>query len=864
MTNILMKMKIIKFRLLFVLSLSVNLLYSKPVDVFTAQSVAYSFLKHKTSSTLFRNDLKLNWIYTYSSKEYRANSTTEANNFFYVFNANDSGFIAVSADDIVYPILAYSDESSFNPNTVNSSTQKWFQGYADQIRFAMMNNLEATENIKNQWSDLIGNKKNDLEKRRGSVSPLISTKWNQGKYYNDLCPYDNSYQERTVTGCVATATAQIIKYWSYPDRGTGFLSYNHQTYGTISTNFANHSYDYDNMPNRVSSANLDVALLMFDCGVSVEMDYGVDGSSAQTLDVVNALKTYFSYDGSISGKYRSTYSDVSWVNLLKTELDAGRPIQYAATGNGGGHSFVCDGYDNSDYFHFNWGWGGISDGYFLLTSLNPGSLGSGGGTGGYNSNHRAIVGIKPPDSNIKYDFSLNTVMTISPTTINYGGAFSISVNFTNNSKTNFRGDYGAAIFDDNDNFIDFIEIKSDYSLQSGYKYSSNLEFSTPGMFNILPGKYWLGMYYRPTGGNWDMVKGTFWYSNYKSIIVTNNNSIALHSDLTISGDQYFTQGKSGIVKVNIKNNSSSIFKGKYAVSLYNLDGSFVQTVNIYDEIDGLPAGYVYSNPLSFFSSEINVNPGTYLLAVQHIFDGSNNWQLTGTGKYLNPILVDVQAPPIQADIYEVNDNASLAYNLNLSFSGKNAVVSTTGSNCHEGSDYDFYKVNLANGYNYSLRPRLHDEFNAGNNKTYTLDALFSYSLDGGSSWSDVYDDIMPIDIQLSGGKSIIFKVAPYFIGQTGTYLFEILATRESNLAVEIKDPYDIKIYPNPGKDFVNIESSRCAITKIIAMDLQGREISQHNLNDNKFHLPIVEFPPGVYILVISTSKGDFSKKIIKQ
>ena len=868
-------MKFIKFNILFVLLLSVNLLYSKPVDIFTAETVAYSFLKHKTTSTLFSKDVKLNLIYTYSSREQRTNSSTEASNYFYIFNANDSGFIAVSADDIVYPILAYSDESTFDPNTVNSSTQKWFQGYADQIRFAIVNNLEATEDIKNQWSNLLANNPSDFEKRRGSVSPLISTKWNQGKYYNDLCPYDNSYQERTVTGCVATAMAQVLKYWEYPITGTGFHSYSHSNLGTISSNFANHNYDFSNMPNYISAVNNDVAQLMFDCGVSVEMDYGVSATGGSGAYVISsgspvthcteyALKKYFGFLGTLSGRKKSSYSDANWINLLKKDLDAGQPIIYAGYGSGGGHCFISDGYDNSDYFHFNWGWGGNSDGYFKINALNPGSLGSGGGTGGFNSGHQAILGVVPPSSSLKYDLSLNKIMTITPTTISYGSSFEVTVNFTNNSNTTFTGDFGAAVFDNNDNFIDFIEIKTGYSLQSGYKYSNDLVFSTTGMLKMLPGKYWIGVYYRPTGGNWDMVKGTFWYSNYKSITVTNNNSIALYSDLTISGDEYFTQGKSGTVKVNIINNSSSTFKGKYAVSLYNLDGTFAQTINNYSETDGLPAGYVYSNPLSFFTSEITVNPGTYLLAVQHIIDGSTNWQLTGTGKYLNPILVDVKAPPIQADIYEVNDNASLAYTLNLSFSGKNATVSTTGSNCHEGSDYDFYKVNLASGYNYSLNPRIHDEYNSGNNNTYSLDALFSYSLDGGSSWSDVYDDIMPSEIQLSGGKSIIFKVAPYFSGQTGTYLFEIPATRESNLALNTKELYDIKIYPNPVKDFVNIESSSCAITKIMVLDLQGREISQHNLNENKFLLPIAEFTPGAYILVISTTKGDFSEKIIKQ
>jgi hypothetical protein len=131
------------------------------------------------------------------------------------------------------------------------------------------------------------------------------------------------------------------------------------------------------MPNKVTSSNSAVATLMYHCGVSVDMNYGVGskgGSGAQTLDVVDALKTYFGYPTSVEGKYRSSYSDAQWKTLLKGELDASRPIQYAGTGSGGGHSFVCDGYDNNDFFHFNWGWSGSSDGYFSINNLNPLSL----------------------------------------------------------------------------------------------------------------------------------------------------------------------------------------------------------------------------------------------------------------------------------------------------------------------------------------------------------------------------------------------------------------------------------------------------------------------------------------------------------
>jgi hypothetical protein len=838
---------------------------SKPVDKITAERTAYNFLKTRTESKAFQGELKLTLIHTFSSQEGQDNATVEPLNYFYVFNANQSGFIAVSADDIVIPVLAYSDEGTFDPNTMHISIQKWFQGYADQIRYAIVNKLEATEDIKTQWDDLLAGKQPLT--RRGSVSPLITTKWDQNPYYNALCPYDNTEKDRTVTGCVATATAQIIKYWSFPKTGTGFHSYNHSRYGTISSNFASHTYNYSNMPTKVTSTNTDVAQLMFDCGVSVNMNYNTlsnKGSGAQTLDVVDALKTYFGYPASVSGKYRTSYTDAAWKTLLKSELDAGRPMQYAGTGNGGGHSFVCDGYNNNDYFHFNWGWSGSSDGYFSINSLNPGSLGTGGGTGGFNSNQRVIVGIQPPSSSMSYDLTLNTSMTISPSSISYGGAFSVSTNFTNNSNTTFSGDYGAAVFDDNDNFIDFIEIKTGFTLQSGYKYTNDLVFSTTGMLKMLPGKYWIGVYYRPTGGNWSIIKGTFFYSNYKSMTVTNTNPIALYSDMVVSPEPWFTQGQSGDVSVNIINNGSTTFKGKYAVSLYNLDGTFAQNIGVITESNGLPAGYVYTNPLSFTADTIKVDPGTYLLATLHIPEGGSSWELTGTGNYQNPIFVDVVAPPIAADIYEINNNASLAYGLTLSFAGSNATANTTGSNCHDGSDYDFYKINLPVGYNYTLNPRLHDAFNAANGITYTLDALFSYSLDGGANWSDAFDDIMPNSITTAGGKSIILKVAPYFSGLTGTYLLEIPASRTSTLSANGKGNNQIKIYPNPAKELVFIEGNDISLKEVSVSDIQGRRVATYSAEGKRHTLPVGNLRAGIYFVTVSTEQGTITQKFIKE
>ncbi|MGC9336786.1 MAG: C10 family peptidase, partial [Candidatus Cloacimonadia bacterium] len=186
----------------------------------------------------------------------------------------------------------------------------------------------------------------------------------------------------------AVAMAQIMRYHKYPEHGTGSSSYYYGPYGWISADFGNATYNWDNMPNYLTDYNDDVALIGFHCGVSVEMMYGPEGSGAYSSDVPYALINYFNYASSVSYEERWYYSDTQWENLLQTELSAKRPVYYSGSGSSGGHAFVCDGY-NGSYFHFNWGWGGLYNGYFYLSALNP-------GTHDFNSWQAAVVGIKSP------------------------------------------------------------------------------------------------------------------------------------------------------------------------------------------------------------------------------------------------------------------------------------------------------------------------------------------------------------------------------------------------------------------------------------------------------------------------------------
>ena len=305
---------------------------------------------------------------------------------FYIFNGNDC-FVILSADDCAMPVLGYSFDGCFETKAMPMQIQGWLQSYDNSIRTMAENHIEASEDVLEAWTSL-RNGTGLSQRDGGSVGPLITTFWNQRAPYNGLCPTD------CYTGCVATAMAQLMKYWEYPNRGTGSYSYFHSTYGTQSANFGATVYDWDNMPTVAREWSPEpvcqaLSKLFFHCGVSVDMNYGTSGSSAPSAKVLNAMVSYFNYSSSIAMEYMYDYSDEGWKNKLRNELDAARPMYYAGQSDKGAHAFLCDGYDNLGLFHFNWGWGGKDDGYYMIGALNPANQGS------YNVLNYAIVGIQP-------------------------------------------------------------------------------------------------------------------------------------------------------------------------------------------------------------------------------------------------------------------------------------------------------------------------------------------------------------------------------------------------------------------------------------------------------------------------------------
>lgn len=329
---------------------------------------------------------------------------------YYVFNFKQDGYIIVSADDITHPILGFSFEGKYSGENIPPAMEGWMQNYVEQIVYLRENNISATNEIKNEWKHFLTNNISDLKASKAkSITPLLLDTWNQGKYYNELCP-DDEYGSggHAYAGCVATAMSQIMFYYKYPTSGTGSHSY-YSSYGQLTANFGSATYDYNSMLNDIGNkSNYEIAELMYHCGVSVDMNYSASGSGANTYTAMTSMKNYFNYSSSISQKSKNSYSTANWENLLKTNLDGLKPMLYSgypSSGGGAGHAFVCDGYQGTNHFHFNWGWSGAYNGYFYVSSLNPGS-------NNFTSGQRAIVNIYPAN-NYPYYCSGSKTLTAS-------------------------------------------------------------------------------------------------------------------------------------------------------------------------------------------------------------------------------------------------------------------------------------------------------------------------------------------------------------------------------------------------------------------------------------------------------------------
>ncbi len=329
---------------------------ARPVDMRQARDLGAKFVNNNTNMRTTANDLR--HVTTYS--------TSNGVAAFYVFNTTN-GFIIVAADDCSIPILAYSEEGQLNVNNIPVQMEEYLQVYLKEIEYGIEHRLDADESTSLQWNTLRNTGTLNGTRTTIIVEPLLSTTWDEGCYYNALCPENHSSEQcgHTSTGTVATAMGQIMRYWQYPMVGSGIHSYTPPGYPEQTAVFGATTYDWNNMPNYLDSLSTEeqinaVATLLWHCGVSVDLKYGSYEPRAFDSLVPYALKEYFNYSDELFGQYKP--NNASWLTQIEQNLDLGLPVYYSGLGTG--FAAVCDGYDSNGCLHFNFGLSGTGNGYY--------------------------------------------------------------------------------------------------------------------------------------------------------------------------------------------------------------------------------------------------------------------------------------------------------------------------------------------------------------------------------------------------------------------------------------------------------------------------------------------------------------------
>lgn len=363
------------------------------------------------------SDVEFTLVYSGSENGLRA-STGEVP--FYVFNIGSAdGFVMVSGDDRVAPVIGYSLTSAFNPDNMPSNLRGWLEGYEKQIEYARTLPDKPYEAPETRAGDAVG--------------PLITTQWDQSGPYNNDCPTIGN--EHALTGCVATAMAQIMNYHEWPASATGTGSYTLGAEGTPqSVNMSQFTFDWANMAdtydgNESADEQKAVAQLMAACGAGAQMQYGIEFSGAYDSNAAAAFIQNMGYDENVSFVIRDAYTNQEWIDLLKEELQAGRPILYGGvSGYLSGHAFVCDGYNTDNFFHINWGWSGVYNGYFNIDLLWPYETDI-PGYNGFSYQQDAIIGIqKPTEGSVSHEqLFINSFFKESGNTFPQGDELSFTI-----------------------------------------------------------------------------------------------------------------------------------------------------------------------------------------------------------------------------------------------------------------------------------------------------------------------------------------------------------------------------------------------------------------------------------------------------
>lgn len=769
---------------------------------------------------------------TYTCKE------SGGSNLYYVFNRGENkGFIIVSGDDRANDILGYSDSGTFDYENLPPNMKQWLDIYKNDLNTLVNNSdLKTIKNVRTAGAFT------------QSVAPLLGDiKWGQGSPYNDLCPTLPD-SKKSASGCVATAMAQVMYYHQWPPKGNDFYRYHSSSYGfNVSANFGDTYYEWDKIApqydlNSSPESKHAVATLMLHCGVSVEMDYG-PSSGAYQFFVPHALTYYFNYDQSISMYKRNFHNIDEWMDIIKTELNEKRPVLYGGVGPYGGHAFVCDGYDANNMFHINWGWSGVSNGYYQLSALNPYFEETGGSTNsGYNLNQDLITRIQKQKGTTKINFNAccKNIQITDYTTLPRNNTFIIeTINLGNYSWMDGLHYYALGLYD-KDNLVQVLGKPFGFNLIPFYfinKVSTQFTIPKPvpaGNYRIYP------IYQAPDSKEWQKVRVEVGQNKYIEAKIT-------ESYITLSDPKQY---KPALQITNIEMRDK-VYKNRFTkitFDISNTGGDFYGPINltIYNISEDIPKqestqivdiNSNTSTKVSFYENFL-LDEGKYIIKISDI-DGNQ----IGDSKEFTLL----SAPPssilkLKSTPYFPDNNRVPKNDINFTVKVENtgglysnnllAIVSSINENIADKNLIAWSEIETGETKDIVFTGTMEDYPDG----EYMLN-IYSFSDEDGYS--------SPVEPKESQGVR-----------------FTLYSPSGSSESIVNKP---VNIYPNPATSIINIENDS-AIKNITIYDISGNQIITFTpqAETTKATIDINGINRGCYFVKITDTLGVKVKQLIKQ
>ena len=706
--------------------LAIATTWAAPVNENQARNIATSFMaNHSMRSTSLRMAHKAPMV-----------KTAEADNAaYYVFNATSGGFVIVAGDDRAPEVLGYSDKGTFDIQTAPEAMQEMLEGYEAQINALTLGAKPASRSTSGP-----------------AIRPLVTASWSQNAPYNTMLPMLNNGQQ-AVAGCVATAMAQVLYYWKQPARPTSAIpAYTSQTLQIYMPQLEPVDFNWTAMQDTylsndtLSDGARAAAQLTLYCDQVMTMDFQYGVSGAITSRIPNAISTYFGYKRNAHCEYRENYSTQGWTDLIYSELAQGRPVIYSGSKASSGHAFICDGYDGQGLFHINWGWDGMSNGYYLLNVLNPDAQGTGSASEayGYIYDQYIVCNIEPGEGESEFaltagDVALNGAKT-TRTSSNANFTATVTGRFYNYTPETIAVSFGWGFYQ-GDELLSVLYRSGSSSLPPNYFFSTNnqeLSFGsgiTSGTYRIVP------IYSEYGANNWRPCVGAD--VNYIEVTIDGDNCTVIGQgsagirDYTVNDIHYdgaLHHGRPVHLTLNMTNNGSS----QNDLLYMHVNGTFYSTAYL-----GIEPGASGDILFTFLPT----TPGTYTCTFSLNQDGSD--------PICQTTLNIVQMPAANLKITSQVLNITYAANSIVTsdkYSVKLTITNNGSTNYLEDITVKLYK-NLDG--NYGSNAQIENQFiSIGPGETTELQFDLDNVIDGWRYFAAIY--------YYSNGQAVLGSTTPYY------------------------------------------------------------------------------------------------------